>query len=515
MIAELTGRCLTATRAAANHPLQVPWTSDRRFFAALRGVGIGLLLLLLSGCAVDQQKEVTTYRKVLDGDHPVPEQQLLPAPGQPLTLPTALALANRHHEQLAISGEDYLQALIDKQRTAAAFLPTIALAPTYFHQDPPAPTPGNSSSNDRFDTPLTGQWNLFNGFRDVAALRQAAHTVAQRRALLLDLQASILLTVAQTYYDVLANEAAVRVLSNSLAVQEENVRYIHARQQAGTARPLDVAQSEARAATARVQLVRAQADVANSRTTLAFLTNAPVAGCPLVDNFELGRMPDLNALLQMAQNGRQDLLAAHAAVAAARQQVEIAFGQYYPTVSLNLNYFLQRQSTPTDSDWNALISANLPLFTAGVIHQDVRLAWSQFRQTVQRESLLSRQIDQDVRIAFQELATDQQQLRELQTEVTASQEAYRQADQSYNVGLATNLERLTAQDQLLSAQLDLSRAEFTRKIAYLNLLRITGRLGADLHATLPTVATTGPATTEPMTTQPAPQPAATTHPVLP
>ncbi len=36
----------------------------------------------------------------------------------------------------------------------------------------------------------------------------------------------------------------------------------------------------------------------------------------------------------------------------------------------------------TDDDWNGLISLNLPIFTAGLIHADVREAWSQYRQTV-------------------------------------------------------------------------------------------------------------------------------------
>jgi outer membrane protein TolC len=454
------------------------------------------LAVLLAGCHVDQHKEIATYRAILDS----PGQSVtVPAPGEPLTLGQALALANRHHEQLAIAGEDYLQALIDRQRATAAFLPTFALAPTYLRQDEPEGANRSTGNNPRIDTPLTGQISLFNGFRDVAALRQAARTIEQRRALLLDLQASILLTVAQTYYDVLSNEAAVRVLTNSLAVQEENVRYIHARRQAGTARPLDVAQSEARAATARVQLVRAQADVANARLALAFLTAAPIADSPLVDSFELEPLPDVASLMQIADRQRQDLRAADDAVAAARQGVEVAIGQYYPRVSLNLTYFLQRLSNPTDSQWSTLISANLPLFTGGVIHQDVREAWSLFRQALLRRSLLARLIERDVQIAMRELAAAQQQLAELQAEVSASHEAYRQADQSYNVGLATNLERLTAQDQLLSAQLDLARAEFARKIAYLNLLRVTGDLGIHWRALAPGETVTPTTATAPTT----------------
>jgi len=49
------------------------------------------------------------------------------------------------------------------------------------------------------------------------------------------------------------------------------------------------------------------------------------------------------------------------------------------------------------------------------------------------------------------------------------------------IGLATNLERLIAQDQLLTAQLQYVSEQFTRKVSYLNLLRATGSLRTALE----------------------------------
>ena len=63
----------------------------------------------------------------------------------------------------------------------------------------------------------------------------------------------------------------------------------------------------------------------------------------------------------------------------------------------------------------------------------------------------------------------------------AAQQAFNQADQSYTVGLATNLERVTAQEQLLSAQLQLTSAEFDRTLSFLSLARATGTLRSRLE----------------------------------
>ncbi len=436
---------------------------------------LALCLIFLSGCAVDQKKEVATYRKVLDAQAaPRPVQEAEET--EPLTLQAAMNAANADNEQLALRGEDYLQALIDKDRAGAAFLPTVNLGATYFTQDAPgAASP--TGANTRIDVPVQGQMNLFNGFRDLANVRRTAAVIDVRKAQLLDLQASVLLNVAQVYYQILRSQRSVEVLENSLRTQEERVRDIEARQQAGIARPLDVAQTQSQAAATRVVLVQARADVRNGRATLAFLTRLDVARRPLVDRFVVpAARPDEQALLAVAAIRRYDLSAARYAVDAAWRNVQYASGAYWPTISVNVNYFLQRQSTPTDSDWNGLISANLPIFSAGVIHANVRTALSQLRQANLAESLLRRQIQQDVRIGAENLLASDQRLVELQTQLRSGREGLRQAEESYKVGLATNLERLTSQDQLLSAQLQLASEQYNNTLQYLNLRRIVGEL---------------------------------------
>jgi outer membrane protein TolC len=120
-----------------------------------------------------------------------------------------------------------------------------------------------------------------------------------------------------------------------------------------------------------------------------------------------------------------------------------------------------------------------------------------------------RQVVEEVRKACQDLQTSEQRMHELAIQVAAAQEALRQADRSYAVGLATNLERLTAQDSLLSAQLSLTSDEFTHKVAYLNVLRVTGQLSTRVAGEPTTRSTTQP-TSQGAT---APTTQATTRPI--
>jgi outer membrane protein len=475
-----------------------------------------LLVAALSGCQVDEQKEVARYRDVVD----TTTRPVEFSAGDPLPLETALALANVNNERIGIGGEDYLQALIDKDRATASFLPTVSLIPSYsFAQsdsdrrngqsgsdigDPGNPddnlgggsggSRSTSTGTNNFDLPVNLRMNLFNGFRDVANVRRAGSEIERRRWQLLDLQEIVLLDVAQTYYQVLRSEQSVRVLENSVTVQDERVRDMRARNRVGVARPLDVAQTEAQAANTRASLVLARTDVRNGRTVLSFLIGQNVSQSPLSDDVRLpAELPTVDTSLAGAEQGRQDLAAARAAVDVAKQEAQLAVGQYYPSVNLNFNYYLERQSSPEDSLYNGLVSANLPIFTAGVIHANVRAALSQLRQAKLQESSTRRTVEEDVRLAHSNLQASADRLKELQISRDAAREALRQAEGNYAAGRATNLERLVAQDQVLSAELQLATATYDQKLFYLNLQRVTGRI-SDILAEHPQ---TGP-TTQPV-----------------
>ena len=451
------------------------------------------LLFFVAGCAVDQKKEVGRYRDVLGRGvtATAPDYQ----PGETLTLARALLLANRDNERLAIEGENYLQALIEKDRVAWSFFPTVAIEPSYTITDRANRGSGGAvgtiggfrpvgSTLQRFEAPIVSRVNLFNGFVDVARLRGARADAERQRLLLLDQQALILLEVAQVYFQVLRSERQVSVIQSSLAVQEERVRDVEARQQAGIARPLDVSQTLAQAASTRVSLVSARSDVANGRTSLATLIGVDRVDGPLSEaggeelSYKVPLAP-LEMFEQKALQSREDVLAATTAVAAARQRVHEAVNQYYPSVTLNLTGFLYREDFADASKWTAVLNANIPIFTAGEIEADVRRAWSELRQAALFESLTRREALQGVRLAYENVAASRQRLTGLTTQAEAAGAALEQAEASYRVGLATNLERLAAQSALLSAELQLASERFDQALLLMDLTRFTGRLGAN------------------------------------
>ncbi|MGB9712615.1 MAG: TolC family protein [Dissulfurimicrobium sp.] len=115
-----------------------------------------------------------------------------------------------------------------------------------------------------------------------------------------------------------------------------------------------------------------------------------------------------------------------------------------------------------------------------MIHADVRTAYSRLRQARLSEMYIRRQILKDLRMAVENLQRARQQIDQLDIQVKAAREGVRQATAAFNAGLGTNLERLIAQEGLLSAELSLSTAKFNQDVDYLKLLRVTGELNPEL-----------------------------------
>jgi outer membrane protein len=207
------------------------------------------------------------------------------------------------------------------------------------------------------------------------------------------------------------------------------------------------------------------------------LIGVPAVHNALLDNFTVPQtLPTQTEFESRALANRQDLLAAQASVAAAKHSVDAAIGEYFPSVSFNAAGFLYREFYTDASKWNSILSVSLPIFTGGAIEADIRNAWSHLRQAALSESEARRNGLKEVQIAYVNLTTSVEKIKQITLQVSAAQDAYDQALSAYRNGLGINLDVLQAQDQLLNAKLSLSSASFDKTVFYLDLLRACSEL---------------------------------------
>lgn len=404
-------------------------------------------------------------------------------------------LADAYRLALAISlrvgqaREQYLRARADLTTARAQILPYVSLEDTYFKQN--KVTIGASSgagltfADQRNEALVRVQQPIFSGLREHYFASSARATVRALRHGLDDAGRLLFEDTAGLFYDALQSDARVKTLQDTVRVERERVREIDARREVGLARRTEVLLAQSQLGDDESLLTGALNDSLVARQRLALLAGVP-AELPLRDEIEIPEGPDatdsetaVEALLSEARENRADLKQAHNAVDAARAQVSFARGGYYPTVGLNATWILDRYNFSEfneKTDWTAEVDFRFPVFDGGRTRASVARSRSTLRDAEIARDDLERRIRLDVHEHWLTLQSGLAQLKTDETRLSYADENYRLIREEYREGLATNLEVITAQNQYLSARLDLDRQRYQNKLDWVGLRVAQGLL---------------------------------------
>ena len=401
-----------------------------------------------------------------------------------LTLSDAYKITLAQSERIARAAEGFLQTMAVQDQSIAAMLPRLDVQATQFYQDrvPASFTSGvvTTSSNRRQIAVLLSQ-PLFHGLREFAAFRAAKYNTEAAKNAFETERRLVFQLVAQAFFNALFFESQQRILEDAVKNSSDRLREMRARQEQGIARKTEVLLIETQVASDEAQLNRGRQALELARTQLSFLVGKPI-GLPLADDLVEPPVPaDVTPLLARALEERSDLRERRAVALSAEQQIGVVTGEHYPVLDLNASYFVDRDNYSAfqqEVDWEALLTLTFNLFKGGDIRARTIQAESQFRVALLDRDELIRQIEAEVRNAHVTWRLDRDLIVTLQTRERTSKENFAQVQSEYRQGIAgvSNLEVLVAQNQNLSAQLELERARMQSKLDWFQLENAQGRI---------------------------------------
>lgn len=326
-------------------------------------------------------------------------------------------------------------------------------------------------------------WNFFQGGRIKAATNAADNRINAARARLRAAENQVILNTITAYADVIRfaevvslNESQVRVLDRELQANSD-------RFEVGDLTRTDVAQSQARLANAKANLVVAQNQLAASRQ--AYLR---VVGL-VPENLE--PMPPLPPLpgtegqaVDIAQANNPTLLAARFDEAAARFDVQGLQKQRLPTVSTSFqtaflrfegggggaNFVRQGQFVSQD----AIVTATIPIWQGGLFGAQIRQGQAQRSALTEQIGAVSRQTQEQVVNSFNQLRTARAVIEAAKVAVDANALASEGVRQENQVGTRTIIEVLNAEQELLNTRVNLATALRDEQVAGYALLAAAG-----------------------------------------
>lgn len=332
---------------------------------------------------------------------------------------------------------------------------------SYNHLTPATMTP--RGMNDYGRATLDFGWSLDLWGKHRAAVAAAAGELQARQADAAQARLVLASGVAAAYADLVRLSATQQTLAQSVQVRETTAQLFAERFEHGLENQGGVHSADARWAAARAELSQAQELVALQRHRLAALLGAtPERAAQITVPAATLQQPwkqqwALPEQLPASLLGRRpDVVAARLQAQALESRVASKQAEFYPDV--NLAAFVGVQSLGVDmltKGGSSIASVgpaiSLPIFNSGRLRAELGAARGRYDEAVALyRSTLNRALQEVADNAVSQRAL-QEQLQALQQAVHSATEAHRVARNRYEGGLASFLDVLSAEDQLLAS----------------------------------------------------------------
>jgi outer membrane protein len=322
---------------------------------------------------------------------------------------------------------------------------------------------------------------LYNGFQTANKTRQAESSVLASRATLRVAEQTVLLNAATAYMNLLRDTAILDLQRRNVEVLQEQLRQTRDRFNVGEVTRTDVAQAESSVASGRSQVLLAQANYTSSMATYRqVIGNEPGKLTPAtpVDRFSPS---NLQGAIATGGSTNPAVLTAEYNVDVALQQVKVAEGALYPTVSVQGAFtqnWLSPQSLSVMNSYNASVLGTLtvPIYQGGAEYSVIRQAKETLGQKRLDLDTARDTVRQNVVQAWGQLDAAKANIEATRAQVQAAEIALNGVREEARVGQRTTLDVLNAQQVLVNARVALVTAQHDRVVASYTLLSAVGRL---------------------------------------
>lgn len=354
----------------------------------------------------------------------------------------------------------------------------------YLYNDPDSPLDAKRSYGGSVSLGVP----IYSGGAVKNSVRAAKVRVRAGQADLRATESAIFSQVVAAYMDVIRNEALVRLNANQVEVLGVNLQATSDRFEIGDLTRTDVAQSAARLELARGDLRSASANLVAAREQyIALVGRAPGELAPPPP---LPGLPDsVEQAVAIALESNPDLIAAKEQAEASRYDIEVAGSTRLPRVEIFTGGDYTKQVRPTDpalgdifpdssTGATAGVRATIPLFQGGRPAALERQAQARSAAALEREIATERDVIARVRAAWSSWQAANAIIESTQSAIDAAQLSLEGVRAESTVGNRTILNILDAEQELLSARVQLVAARRNAYVAGFTLLAAMGRAEA-------------------------------------
>ena len=403
------------------------------------------------------------------------------APNLTSNLPTGLTLfecyqlALKQSEKIAIQGQVIREAEGRFLQSISGILPKVNFQYSNRRQD------GSGQSNFTLsevpEAKFVFSQPLFSGFKEFAAMKGSKFEKEQRHQEKIRAEELLFTDVSDAFYFVLSYQDDIEALTRIQQALKERLDDLQKRESLGRSRTSEVASAEARLSRieADLEFVRSEEEVA--RQLLEFLTGQPIAG---LDDTQTDMVVTNQEDFEERIVQRADVLAAKNAWEVAKKQIAVAKADFWPTATLDGNYYTKRIGNSSGVDWDVTLNVDIPIFEGSETFGRVKETRAQSEQARLLFEETKRTANLEIQNAFTRLERSQRRLIALEKALSAAKKNYDLQRQDFQNNLVNNLDVLQSLEDLESAERDFVAVKNQTKQYYWNY---KVALGETIHDT--------------------------------
>jgi len=331
------------------------------------------------------------------------------------------------------------------------------------------------------DVGLSTSLPIFDGFQ---IKNNITMTDLNLQASLQDLEkakSDITMNIASTYLQILFDKDLIKVSQDQLAITNQTINQTREKVEAGSLAKGSLLEIQAQAAGEELTIVNAQNQLELDKLKLTQLLEIQSS-----DNFDIETpvLPEIKAqaslvpsndVFRTALTFRPEIRGADFRVQSSQYQLKVAQGNLYPTLSFFANFYDNYNNKYKDNDGNAInfgsqfknnqrkglgLQMSIPVFTrlqnkTSIANAQLQVLNNQLNLEAAKKTLRS-----DIETAQTNAIGALNRYLSNGKAVASMKEAFRYAEEKFNVGMVNTVEYNTAKNNLAKAESDLLQAKY-------------------------------------------------------
>lgn len=341
-------------------------------------------------------------------------------------------------------------------------VPTTPGVPVHVHQ---LGFPGfeftSTREGDIYNAKIEAQYALYAGGRIKNGIEVAELNEDTAREQVRLKQNELVFNIEQAFYRVLLTQEMVALVDDAYQTANAHLRQVKALYNEGLVSDLDLLRTESAVADIVPQQIQAKNGLRLARLALNNYLNidldTPVEAVGSID-YTPHHLPLAEDLYARALANRPEMKTMEIRQEMADKLLDIARANAYPTVGLFANYAWDKgqDTPPNDQIWQdgyqAGVAVSVPLFDGFETKGKVAEAQAQAMQIRRGREAIELGIRTQVQQAVFNLQSAEERIRAHDKAVEAAEKNHEAAKARYSAGLATNIDVMDAQSQLLQAR---------------------------------------------------------------